>query len=104
MRYFRAWQAGDAEALRGCLADAIDFDWGVASYADPDEFVAASVSGIEWRDVRVLGSLFSERHAAIVYEGVNATDGLRIRAAEILTIEGGVIAESVVVFSNLGEV
>ena len=46
-RYFRSWQEGDLSGLRECLADKIRFDWGVATYTDPDDFVAAAASGIE---------------------------------------------------------
>ena len=102
MRYLRAWQDVDLETLRACLADEIRFDWGVETYTDPDEFVAASASGIKWRDITVLEGHFSNTHAAIVYEGVNQTDGVRIRTAEFLTIDGNVISEAVVVFSLLG--
>jgi ketosteroid isomerase-like protein len=102
MRYFRAWQHGDLESLRSCLADEIRFDWGAAVYTDPDEFVAASAQGIVWADVVMLGSVFTERHAAIVYEATNLTDGVRVRTAEYLTVSGNVISEAVVVFTTVG--
>jgi hypothetical protein len=104
MRYLRAWQEGDGRALRACLADEIDFDWGIATYTDPDEFVAQSTRGITWSDVRVLAAQYSEGHAAVLYEGVNQTDGVRVRAAELLTVTGDVIRRATVVFTALGEV
>lgn len=101
VRYFRSWQQGDLSALRTCLADEIRFDWGVATYTDPDDFVAAVASGITWRDVTMLGAVYGSSHAAIMYEGVNVTDGVLVRTAEYLALDGGVISDAVVVFAAL---
>ncbi len=101
-RYLRSWQEGDLSALRACLADEIRFDWGVETYTDPDDFVAAAASGIEWQDVTTLGAIYGPDHASIIYEGVNVTDGIRVRTAEYLVLEGGVIREAVVVFAGVG--
>ena len=100
-RYFRSWQEGDLSALRACLADEIWFDWGVVTYTDPDDFVAAVASGIAWQDVTMLGAVYGPSDAAIVYEGVNVTDGVRVRTAEYLVLDGGVIRDAVVVFVAL---
>ncbi|NOY55672.1 MAG: hypothetical protein GXP34_06755 [Actinobacteria bacterium] len=102
-RYVRSWQEGDLSALRACLADEIRFDWGIETYTDPDVFVAASASGIEWRDVVMLAAMYGANDASIIYEGVNVTDGVRVRTAEYLVLEGGVIREAVVVFSEFGD-
>ncbi|NIA25685.1 MAG: hypothetical protein GWP04_08965 [Gammaproteobacteria bacterium] len=101
-RYVRSWQEGDLPALRACLADEIRFDWGIETYTDPDVFVAASASGIEWRDVTMLGAIYGPNDAAIIYEGVNVTDGVRVRTAEYLVLDGDVIREAVVVFAEFG--
>lgn len=102
-RYHRSWQRGDLAALRECLADEIDFDWGTAVYTDPDDFVAATASGIEWRDVTLLDAIYREETAAIVYEGVNVTDGLRLRTAEFLHCVEGKITASTVVYSVVAQ-
>lgn len=101
-RYVRSWQKGDLSALRACLADEIRFDWGIETYTDPDDFVAACASGIEWRDVTMLGAIYGPNDAAIVYEGVNVTDEVRVRTAEYLVLDGDVIREAVVVFAEFG--
>jgi hypothetical protein len=100
-RYFRSWQEGDLSALRACLADEIRFDWGVVTYTDPDDFVAAAASGIAWQDVTMLGAVYGPSDAAILYEGVNVTDGIRVRSAEYLVLDGGVIRDAVVVFAAI---
>ena len=101
-KYFRSWQDRDLVAMRACLADEILFDWGTVVYTDPDAFVAASESGIEWRDVTMRAAVYSHDAAAIVYEAVNVTDGLRVRTAEFLRCGGGRIREAIVVFTVIG--
>jgi len=101
-RYVRSWQEGDLPALRACLADEIRFDWGIETYTDPDVFVAACASGIEWRDTSMLGAVYGSNVAAIIYEGVNVTDGVRVRTAEYLVLGGDTIREAVVVFAEVG--
>lgn len=100
-KYFWSWQDRDWNALRECLAADIHFDWGVETYTSPDEFIAAADAGIEWTDVRLLASVLAPDAAAIVYEGVNVTDRVRLRTAEYLTIEDGRIRTAIAVFAVL---
>ena len=49
----------------------------------------------------MLGAIYGPSDAAIVYEGVNVTDGIRVRTAEYLVLDGGLIRDAVVVFAAI---
>ena len=101
-RYLEASLARDGATLRSCLAHEIEFDWGVASYRDPDAFVSAVLAGeVRWREWREVASVFEGDSAAIFYEGLNEAAGVRLRAAEYLRLEDDVIKTAVVVFSQV---
>jgi hypothetical protein len=104
VRYWLSWQQGDWEAMRACLADAVKINDGHNTFTDADSFVAMAAAGPEWGDVDMVCAQFGTDEAAILYEGDNVSDGVRVRTAEFYRVVDDAIVEIEINWSVIGKV
>ncbi len=91
--YWRGWQTKDFTAMRAALADEVVADAALFRVEGADRFVAMCADGPAWREVVMVDELYTEGHAAILYEGINTANEQRMRVAELIRLEDGKITE-----------
>ncbi|MDX1520819.1 MAG: nuclear transport factor 2 family protein [Anaerolineae bacterium] len=94
LRYFEAWQEpADFDELRRCLADHARFDVGHLVIEDGDALPALiAQSGSPLHGVTLIKSLFLPDQAVLFYDGYEKSTGRKIRFAEFIEVEDGLIA------------
>jgi|GEM_PF-2537232 len=97
LKYWNSWQAADWTTLRSSLADQLDF---AGNIMDSDDFVGMCQQGSPWRDVVMLSSFFTEEGGALLYEGVDTSNGQTIRVGEFIQVRGGQIIKSIASFGS----
>lgn len=103
-RYFNAWSSQRFSDMRDCLADEIMFDMGGSqSTISAENFIKMSSDGPSWKDIRLLDAVYEGDKAALLYEGVNAATGQRLRVGEFIQCSDGKIAGiRAVLYSDAG--
>lgn len=104
LKYFNAWQTpSDWETLRYCLADDVAFDSGTGTMNGGDELVKMMRdTGTPWEKVTLIGSIFHEDSAALMYDGLAAAAGAKFRVAEHLEVNNGKITSISAAICPLG--
>lgn len=103
LKYFHSWQQpSDFEEMRSYLADDLKFDGGIFTANSAEELMAIiKQTASPWKDVHLLGSLFSEGEATIFYEGTDIKSNQKIRVAELITIQNDKISQVIAVINPL---
>ena len=103
LKYFQSWQQpSDFDEMRSYLADDLKFDGGIFAAKSADQLIAiVKQTESPWKDVHMLGSLFSEDKATIFYEGTDIKSSKKIRVAELLTIQNGKISQVIAAINPL---
>lgn len=91
LKYWNAWQSLDWDGFRDCLSDQVQFE---NQQVEADEFVSFCKEGNPWEDVVLLNAVFSEKQAALLYEGTDTVSEKRIRVGEFIKVENDKIIES----------
>jgi hypothetical protein len=87
LTYFQAWQNKEWDKMRLCLSKDFKIDGGPIQFSSVDRFIEFCKNGPNWSQVKLLESLFLEKKAALLYEGIAAT-GEKIRVGEFFELDG----------------
>lgn len=91
--YFESWhEPADFKKMRTYLADDAYFDAGFFSIQGADEFVQMlEATESPWKDIVVLGTIFTETHASLMYKGTDKNTGVSYRVGEYIELTDGKI-------------
>eukprot|EP00803_Ostreobium_quekettii_P002080 evm.model.scf_1192EXC.4 EVM.evm.TU.scf_1192EXC.4 scf_1192EXC:26918-27523(+) len=104
LKYFHSWQRpADFDEMAACFSDDAEIDLGAATLRGGAAFRRAVGGGESpWLAISLLDTVFSDGEAALVYEGVEEASGVKLRVAELLTVEGGKIVRMRATFCQVG--
>lgn len=91
--YWRGWITQDFAGMRAALADEVVADAALFRVEGADRFVKLCAEGPPWREVVMVDELYTDDHAAILYEGINAANSQQMRVAELIRLRGDKIVE-----------
>jgi hypothetical protein len=93
LKYFYSWQKKDWEEMRSCLSDSLEFAPGTP-FKSPDDFVNfCKTQGSPWRNVTLIGGVFTEEQASLFYEGIITATEKKIQVGELITVSDGKIVK-----------
>ena len=88
MSYFESWhEPSDFELMRTFLADDAFFDAGFFSIRGADKFVEMlKATESPWKDITLLGSIFTDHSASLMYSGTDKNTGISYRVGEYIEL------------------
>lgn len=104
LTYFQSWQTpSDWTLLRSCLADDVGFDSGQGALVGADSLLAMMQdAATPWEKVLLIGSVFHENNAALMYDGTAKETGAKFRVAEHIEVKDGEISKITAAICPLG--
>ena len=108
LSYFKSWhEPADFAAMRVLLADNAHFDAGFFSIHGADKFVEMlEATESPWKDVELLGSIFTADKASLMYKGTDKNTGISYRVGEYIELAQGKITKvesAISVLPNINE-
>lgn len=103
LKYFHSWQVpADFDELSSCLSNTFSIDAGFFSFTDKERFISfLKENPTPWKEVNLISSMYTSNRAAMLYEGVNTENEKKMRVAELIQIEGGLITDVQTVITEL---
>jgi SnoaL-like domain len=98
-KYHESWTQRDMATARSCLADGLDFQGPIDTFASADEFIT-TLTGFAQMLTRVdlLHEFYTDDAAALLYDCVTNSPAGTIRTAEFFGLRDGKIASIRLVF------
>lgn len=104
MKYFESWQQPANFTISAeCLSENFTIDSGFFKFNSREGFIKfLSANPTPWKEVRLLSSIFCDDTSTLLYEGINTANNQRMRVAEHIKTNNGLITSIQTVITQLG--